>query len=97
MANLLTREDTLFGVCQALGDDFGFNPLYLRVALAVALIPAPVAVLSFYAMAAVAVAVSRLIVREPRPAFALASAGEPAAPAQVEGDNDAAPELAQAA
>ena len=91
MANLLTREDTLFGVCQALGDDFGFNPLYLRVTLAVALIPAPVAVLSFYAIAAVAVLVSRLIVREPRPVAAAAEA--PAAPAPAEGNDNGEREL----
>src|ERR1043166_10247988 len=31
--NPLTREDTLLGVCEALGEDFRFNPLLLRVAL----------------------------------------------------------------
>ena len=30
--NPFTREDTLFGVCEALGEDFRFNPLLLRVA-----------------------------------------------------------------
>ena len=34
-SNLFTSDDTLFGVCEALGQDFGFNPIYLRVTLAV--------------------------------------------------------------
>ena len=28
------RNDTLLGVCQSIGEDLGFNPLYLRVVLA---------------------------------------------------------------
>jgi len=89
MANLLTRDDTFFGVCQALGDDFGFNPFYLRVALGVSLLLNPVAVLAGYAIAGVAVAVSRLIVPEPRAALAAADA----APAPAEGNDNAEPEL----
>ena len=30
--NPFTREDTLFGICEALGEDFRFNPLLLRIA-----------------------------------------------------------------
>lgn len=30
--NLLLRNDTIFGVCEALGQDFGINPTWLRVA-----------------------------------------------------------------
>ena len=86
----LARDDTLLGVCQALGEDFGFNPFYLRLTLGVALLWNPVAVIGGYAAAALVVAVTRLIVPEPRPAFAEASAGEPAAaPAPTAGDNDA--------
>ncbi len=60
------RSDTLLGVCQALGDDLGFNPIFLRIGLALPLIPAPVAVLSVYASLAVIVAVSRLLFPNPR-------------------------------
>lgn len=28
------RSHTIFGVCEAIGEDFGFNPLFLRVPLA---------------------------------------------------------------
>ena len=31
-------KDHLFGVCAALGEDFGFNPLWLRIGFAVALL-----------------------------------------------------------
>lgn len=30
--NTLMRPDTFFGVCEAIGQDFGFNPLWLRLA-----------------------------------------------------------------
>lgn len=29
--NLFTREDTLLGVCQGLGEDLGVNPLWIRL------------------------------------------------------------------
>jgi phage shock protein C len=30
--NTFMRPDTFFGICEALGQDFGFNPLWLRLA-----------------------------------------------------------------
>jgi len=93
----LARDDTLFGVCQALGEDFGFNPFYLRLALGVALIWNPVAVIGGYLAAAVAITLLRLIVRDP--SFAEASAGEPAGAEQVaaQGNDNADREMAIAA
>jgi phage shock protein C len=32
--NPFTRADTIFGICQSIADDFGSNPLYLRVLFA---------------------------------------------------------------
>lgn len=46
--SLFTRDDTLFGICEALGEDLGFNPLPLRVALGVLLLWNPVVVVSAY-------------------------------------------------
>lgn len=85
----LARDDTLLGVCAALGEDLGFNPIYLRIGLGVALIWNPIVVIGGYVGAAVIVALSRLLV--PNPAFAMAPAGDPAAAPQAppEGDNDA--------
>ena len=60
-SKLINRPDTLFGVCEAIGQDFGFNPLYLRVALAVSLLWNPVAIFALYGALGIAVMVSRLI------------------------------------
>jgi phage shock protein C len=57
--NLFTRDDTFFGVCEALGQDLGFNANLLRVTLGVAVLWNPVLVLSIYAGLGVLVAVSR--------------------------------------
>jgi phage shock protein C len=42
------RSDTFLGVCEALGQDFGFNPNYLRVPFGALLLWNPVIVLSVY-------------------------------------------------
>lgn len=63
--NLLTRSDTMFGVCQAIGEDFGFNANWLRVALAAGLFFNPVAVIGAYVAMGATVAFSRWMA--PRP------------------------------
>ena len=52
------EPDSLFGVCQAIGEDFGFNPFFLRVALLSLLFFSPVAVVGTYAALGAAVALS---------------------------------------
>jgi phage shock protein PspC (stress-responsive transcriptional regulator) len=74
--NLLTRDDTFFGVCQALGEDFGFSPNYLRIALALGIFWNPTLMIALYAGAAVIVVLSRWLVPDPRPA-ALPAPAEP--------------------
>ncbi|WP_294197430.1 PspC domain-containing protein [uncultured Sphingomonas sp.] len=54
-------RDNLFGVCAALGEDFGFNPMWLRLAFAVALLFSLETVLMTYAALGVIVLVSRLL------------------------------------
>ena len=80
--SLFARDDTFFGVCEALGEDLGFNPLFLRVTLALLLFWNPVAVLIGYAAAGVLVLFTRLVApnprRAPEPAAAEAVAPEPA-------------------
>ena len=66
--NLLTRDDTFLGVCEGLGQDFGINSNWLRLAFAVSLLWNPTAVIGAYLAAGLVVAAARLIVREPRPA-----------------------------
>lgn len=67
------RDDTFLGVCEAIGEDFGFNANLLRVPLAVALLWSPLAVFGIYGAAALAVFASRMLVRKPRSAAAKAS------------------------
>lgn len=78
------RDHTIFGVCEALGEDLGFNPVFLRVPLAVCLLLNPWAVVATYAGLGVLVAVSRILAPNPKPV------AEPAAePATAKaGDND---------
>lgn len=46
--SLFTRDDTFLGVCKGLGQDFGFNPLWLRLAFALTLLFDPAAVIGTY-------------------------------------------------
>ena len=57
------KKESLFGICQAIGDDFGFNPDFLRVALAVLLLADPKITVIGYALAGVVVLTSRLATR----------------------------------
>jgi phage shock protein PspC (stress-responsive transcriptional regulator) len=73
------RNDTIFGVCEAIGQDFGFNPLYLRLAFIAPLFFAPVASVAAYLGLGLVVAATRLLVRDRKPAAApqLASTNSP--------------------
>jgi phage shock protein C len=42
------RSDTILGVCEALGQDFGFNPIFLRIPFGALLLWNPLVVLSVY-------------------------------------------------
>lgn len=85
--SLIAREDTFFGVCAGLGEDFGFSPTYLRLAFAALLFFNPLAGLGAYAAAGAVVLLSRLIAPNPAPAKPLV--GEPAAQQPLHADNNA--------
>jgi phage shock protein C len=68
--NLLARDDTFFGVCQGLGEDLGFNPIYLRIVFAILVLLNPLAALGGYIAAGALVLLSRLVFPVPRPAKA---------------------------
>lgn len=68
---LLDRSDTFLGVCEGIGQDFGFNANWLRIALGVGLLWNPMAMVGIYAALGVAVLASRLLFPTPkRPADA---------------------------
>ena len=77
--SVLARDDTFFGVCQALGEDLRIPPNLLRIALAVGLFWNPVAVVGIYAACGVLVFLTRWLVPEPKivaPPEAEATEGE---------------------
>lgn len=80
------QKDNLFGICHALGQEFGFDPLWLRLALAVSLLWNPVLVLAAYFYVGLVMLAARMLF--PRRA---------AVPLVREAGPYAAPELARAA
>jgi phage shock protein PspC (stress-responsive transcriptional regulator) len=79
----------MLGVCQAIGDDLGFNPTILRAAFAIPLVWSPMIAAGIYLALGLAVLISRLLVREPRRADAPATAiEEKAAPQPLHADNE---------
>lgn len=55
------RSDTLLGVCEALGEDLGFNPLWLRIALSSGVLWNPVAIVGIYLGLGLLVLISRML------------------------------------
>ena len=82
--NLLLRNDTIFGVCEALGQDFGINPTWLRVAFCLPVFWNPLLVIGAYCALGVLVAALRFtlpdrkvaIVEGSKPATVAAEASE---------------------
>ena len=55
------RSHTILGVCEAIGEDFGFNPTFLRVPFAVMVLWSPLAAIGGYLGLGVVVLASRLL------------------------------------
>ncbi len=83
------RNDTILGVCEAIGTDFGFHPNWLRVAFAGATYINPVAVVAIYLALGIVVAVSRWLAPAAR---ATAAAPQLATANQAPQDNQQAAE-----
>lgn len=88
--NLFTREDTIFGVCEGIGEDFGFNAQYLRIALAGLIFWNPLAAVGTYAALGAAVLASRLLFPT-RTATVAAEGVVTADRAPLKGENDVQP------
>lgn len=74
-ANLFRRRDTFFGICEAVGQDFGFNPTWLRLAFIAPLFFFPVQTFAAYFGLGAIVLASRYLF----PARAKAAAPAPTA------------------
>jgi phage shock protein PspC (stress-responsive transcriptional regulator) len=94
--NPLFRPDTLLGVCQALGEDLGINPLWLRVPLASAILFNPVGAVGAYLFLGLLVLVSR-VVFPPKLVAVEVPAEQPAPVARHEAVEQDTRELAEAA
>ena len=57
--SLIARPHTVLGVCEGIGEDLGFNPLWLRIAFASGIFFAPMLVIAAYLTLGVVVAASR--------------------------------------
>ena len=57
--NLVLRNDTILGVCEAIGQDFGFNPNWLRIAFCAPIYWNPALVIGVYLALGVLVAATR--------------------------------------
>jgi len=53
------RNDTILGVCEAIGQDFGFNPLWLRLAFVVPVFISPMYAIAAYLVLGAIVAATR--------------------------------------
>jgi phage shock protein C len=79
--NLFLRDDTMFGVCEGLGEEFGFNPNYLRVVFAAGILWNPVVVIGVYLGLGAALALARWAYPKPRRSVASSAAPQLAAQA----------------
>ena len=55
------RSHTILGVCEALGEDFGFNPIFLRVPLAASVLYSVTWAVGAYLALGLVVLASRLL------------------------------------
>jgi phage shock protein C len=65
----IARPDNLLGVCHAIGDTFGFNPIFLRLLLLVGVMLVPTVAMASYAAMAFAVLAAKLLTRRRVPRF----------------------------
>ncbi len=83
--NLFLRGDTLLGVCEALGQDFGINPTWFRVAFCVPIFWNPVIVISAYLGIGLLVAASRFAFPDRTVAVHTSTPAQPAAASTADG------------
>ncbi len=55
------RSHTILGVCEAIGEDFGFNPVLLRVPFAASVLWSPTSAIAAYLALGAVVLLSRLV------------------------------------
>ena len=61
------RSHTILGVCEAIGEDFGFNPVLLRIPFAASVIYSPTMAFAAYFALGLVVLASRLLFPKTKP------------------------------
>jgi len=79
------RSHTILGVCEAIGEDFGFNPTYLRVPFAAIVLYSPLIAIYAYLALGVVVLASRMLAPK-RKAETVVQVEAPAAKPVVENE-----------
>ena len=72
------RSHTILGVCEAIGEDFGFNPVFLRIPFAASVIYSPLIAIGLYFALGAVILGSRLLFPRKAASSEIADA-EPAA------------------
>jgi phage shock protein PspC (stress-responsive transcriptional regulator) len=89
------RSHTILGVCEAIGEDFGFNPVLLRVPFAATVLLSPELAVLAYLVLGLVVLLSRLLFPKAKSSAAgVEVVGSPATPNAA---NSSEPELPLAA
>ena len=71
------RAHTILGICEAIGEDFGFNPAFLRIPLAASVIVSPLWAFGTYFALGAIVLVSRLLFPQAKASASVAGDGRP--------------------
>jgi phage shock protein C len=74
------RSHTILGVCEAIGEDFGFNPTWLRVPFAASVLLSPTMAVAAYLAVGLVVLASRLLFPKAKAAPATETVEAAAAP-----------------
>ena len=65
-APLPLRSHTILGVCEGIGEDFGFNPVWLRVPFAATVLLSPTMAVAAYLTLGAVVLLARLLFPKPK-------------------------------
>ena len=61
------RAHTILGVCEAIGEDFGFNPVLLRIPFAASVLISPTMAIGAYLLLGLVVLASRMLFPKVKP------------------------------
>ena len=75
------RPHTILGVCEAIGEDFGFNPAFLRIPFAASVLISPTYAIGAYFLLGAIVLLSRVLA--PKKAVAVSEIEETVVPAKA--------------